>query len=169
MPGEKQSNGVPQQQPNGQTSVLSTLAQSSNQWVQLATVGLVALSGFGNFSATWNSADRNKEEIEVSRRVAFEGEQRIRAEVAKQVAEIHNWMRDATDEFHKGNADSAANKKMLVDFKDEVIGFEKRQLTALDNQKEIIRVKGQILTHTHEIVERFERWKKLEQQRGAPE
>jgi len=78
-------------------------------------------------------------------------------------------MRDATDEFHKGNADSAANKKMLVDFKDEVIGFEKRQLTALDNQKEIIRVQGQILTHTHEIVERFERWKKLEQQRGAPE
>jgi hypothetical protein len=160
MAGEKQ--------PNGQTSVLSTLAQSSNQWVQLATVGLVALSGFGNWAATWNSADRNKAEIEVSRKVAFEGEQRIKAELVKQVAEIHTWMRESTDEFHKGNADSATNRKTLVGFREDLTAFEIRQLSELTNQEKILETQTTILKEIHEIVTRFDHFKKLEQQRGVP-
>ena len=107
-------------------SLLKTLAHSSDKWVQLGTLGLIALSGLGNWAATWNSADRNKSEIEISRRVNFEGEQRIKAELVRQVAEIHAWMKDATDEFHKGNADSAANRKSLAQLSDEINDIERR-------------------------------------------
>lgn len=112
--------------PNGMTAVLSALAQSANKWVQLGTLGLIGLTGFGNWAATWNSSDRNKQEIEISRRVAWEGEQRIRAEVIKQVADIHEWMRNATDEFHKGNEDSAYNRKTLAKLSDELDDIQRR-------------------------------------------
>jgi len=151
------------EKPKTNGAVLTTLAQSGHQWVQLATVGLVALSGLGNWVATWNSADRNKAEIEVSRKVAFEGEQRIKAELVKQVAEIHEWMRAATSEFHQRNVDSAANKKSLQEFKDDMTAFEIRQLSALTNQEKMLDNQGKILTEIHEIVTRFDRVKKDEQ------
>ena len=111
---------------NGTSSVLSTLASSSNMWVQLSTVGLVAVSGFSNWAATWNSADRNKSEIEISRRVAFEGEQRIKAEVIRQVHEMHDWMDQARAAFARGNNDSAENRKMLVKLTEDISGIEKK-------------------------------------------
>jgi hypothetical protein len=117
----------PSKPPNGMNQLLSTLAQSSNQWVQLGTLAMVGLAGLGNWAATWNSADRNKNEIEISRRVAWEGEQRVRAEVIKQVQEIHNWMQEATEEFHRGNADSAANRKTLEELKKELEDLQKKQ------------------------------------------
>lgn len=98
---------------NGLTSVLTTLASSGDNWVKLGTLGLVALSGFSNWVATWNSSDRNKQEIEVSRRVAYEGEQRIREDVRKQVAEIHMWLDQSKTEFHRSTDDAAANRRML--------------------------------------------------------
>lgn len=98
---------------NGVVHLLTSLASSSNKYVQLGTLAVIVISGFGNWVATWNSADRNKTEIEISRRVAWEGEQRIREDVRNKVEEIHRWMKGATDEFHEGNADSEANRKML--------------------------------------------------------
>jgi Flp pilus assembly protein TadB len=98
---------------NGAIALLAKLAQSGHAWVQFGILVLVGLSGLGNWVATWNSANRNKEEIEVNRRVAWEGEQRIRDDVRRQVEEMHRWMTDATKEFHQGNQDSAANRKML--------------------------------------------------------
>jgi hypothetical protein len=106
---------------------------------------LIGITGLGNWVATWNSADRNKTEIEINRRVAWEGEQRLKAELIRQVAEIHNWMRDATTEFHQGNADSAANKKLLNQFSEELGGFEARQLAVLNNQNNIMKTQTQIL------------------------
>lgn len=100
---------------NGALAALTSLAQSGHAWVQFGVIVLIGLSGLGNWIATWNSADRNKQEIEISRRVAWEGEQRIREDVRKQVAEMHRWMQEATEEFHRGNEDSAANRKMLED------------------------------------------------------
>jgi Flp pilus assembly protein TadB len=98
---------------NGMVSLLATLAQSTNKWVQLGTLALIGLSGLGNWMATWNSADRNKTEIEISRRVAWEGEQRIKAEVVRQIQEMHDWVDQARTAFSQGNADSAENRKML--------------------------------------------------------
>jgi hypothetical protein len=95
-------------------NLLSVLAQSTNKWVQLGTLGLIGLSGLGNWMATWNSADRNKAEIEISRRVTWEGEQRIKAEVVRQVQEIHDWVAQARTAFSQGNADSAENRRMLT-------------------------------------------------------
>ena len=99
------------------SQLLSTLAQSGHQWVQFAVLILVGLSGFGNWVATWNSGDRSRQEIEVSRRVAWEGQERLREEVRRQVNDIHMWLKEATDEFHRGNADSAENNKMLKEMR----------------------------------------------------
>jgi hypothetical protein len=137
---------------NGTAKLLTVLAQSGNQWVQLATVGLVALSGVGNWVATWNSSDRNKQEIEISRRVAWEGEQRIREEVRHQIEDIHKWIQDSIDEFHKGNADSAQNKRLLGEFKEELAGFEARQLAVLNNQNSIMANQTQLLNDLHNFV-----------------
>jgi hypothetical protein len=112
--------------PNGLVTVLSKLAESSNRWVQLGTLGLIGLSGIGNWVATWNSADRNKAEIEISRRVAWEGEQRIKAEVIRQVQEMHDWMEQARASFSQGNADSAENRRMLVKLTQDVDELERK-------------------------------------------
>jgi hypothetical protein len=109
---------------NGALSLLSTLAHSTDKWVQLGTLGLIAFSGFGNWVATWNSANQNRQEIEVSRRVNWEGQERVRTEVVRQIQEIHTWMRNATEEFHKGNEDSAANRKMLKELAEDMEKLE---------------------------------------------
>jgi Flp pilus assembly protein TadB len=124
MSGEK----PPQNGSAGITSVLTTLASSGNTWVQLATVGMIAFSGIGNWVATWNSADRNKQEIEVSRRVAWEGEQRIREDVRKQINDMHEWMDKAKEEFHRGNQDSASNRQILLKLTEQLNDME-RQLS----------------------------------------
>ena len=142
---------------NHTAALLSTLAQSGNKWVQLATVGLVALSGIGNWVATWNSGDKSRTEIEISRRVAYEGEQRIRQEVQRQVSDIHKWMSEATDEFHRGNADSADNKKILMGFQSELTNFEERQVAALNNQTKMLQNQTQILEGLHAFVKEKER------------
>jgi hypothetical protein len=146
--------------PNGIATVLSSLASSANHWVQFGTLGLIALSGIGNWIATWNSANVNKQEIEVSRRVNWEGQERVRAEVIRQVQEIHSWMQDATAEFHRGNADSASNRKMLNQLvREDLENFERRQLVSLSNQNQIIQNQSKILENDsimireiHEIV-----------------
>jgi Flp pilus assembly protein TadB len=107
-------------------NLLSVLAQSSNKWVQLGTLGLIGLSGVGNWVATWNSADRNKAEIEISRRVAWEGEQRIKAEVVRQIQEMHDWVAQARNSFSQGNADSAENRRMLVKLTQDVDDIERK-------------------------------------------
>ena len=126
------------EKPNGMIHLLTTLASSGHAWVQFGTLVLIGITGFGNWVATWNSADRNKQEIEINRRVAWEGEQRLKAELIRQVADIHDWMRKATEEFHQGNEDSAANRKLLGVFKEELEGFEARQLAVLNNQNKIM-------------------------------
>ena len=145
---------------NGMSQLLSTLAQSGDKYVQLGILILVGLSGFGNWIATWNSGDRSRQEIEVSRRVAWEGQERLREEVRRQVNDIHQWLREATEEFHKGNADSASNNKILKGFQTELQSFEARQLAALSNQTKILQGQTQILTEVHEFVQ--ERKKQLE-------
>ena len=135
--------------PNGMSSVLTSLAHSTDRWVQLGTLALIGLSGFGNWVATWNSADRNKEEIEINRRVAAEGEARIRAEVVRQVQDIHTWMREASDEFHKGNEDSAVTRKTLTELVhhlDYELGETEKRLTgSLHNQTHMLENQGQML------------------------
>jgi hypothetical protein len=115
-----------QQKPNGIAALLTTLAQSSSVWVQGGTLLLIGISGFGNWVATWNSADRNKTEIEVSRRVAWEGEQRIKAEVVRQVQEMHDWVAQARAAFAQGNTDSAENRRMLVKLSQNVEDIERK-------------------------------------------
>jgi hypothetical protein len=153
---------------NGTKTLLTALAQSPNQWVQLATVALIAISGFSNWSATWNSADRNKSEIELNRAVAAQSEARLKAELIRQVAEIHKWISDSTNEFHQGNADSAANRKTLAASQAQLLDFEARQASALENQTKILSNQGHILGEIHKIVMEFEQFKKRDQQRGAP-
>jgi hypothetical protein len=108
---------VPPAPKNGISQLLSTLAQSGDKWVQFGILALVGLSGFGNWVATWNSGDRNRQEIEVSRRVAWEGQERLKEEVRRQVNDIHMWLREATQEFHKGNEDSAENNRLLKEMR----------------------------------------------------
>jgi hypothetical protein len=111
---------------NGVGAILTVLAQSSNAWVQLGTLGMIAISGFTNWAATWNSADRNKSEIEISRRVAYEGEQRIKAELVRQVQEIHDWMQQARISYSQGNTDSAENRKTLAKVTQELDDIERK-------------------------------------------
>jgi hypothetical protein len=110
----------PSKPPNGVSQLLSTLVQSGHAWVQFAVIVLIGLSGFGNWVATWNSANRNKDEIESSRRQNWEGQERIKAELVRQVAEIHAALKQSAEEFHKGNEDSAYNHQMLDQLKKEL-------------------------------------------------
>lgn len=108
------------QKPNGMVQALAQLAQSGHAWIQFGTLALIGLSGIGNWVATWNSANQNKEQIEINRRISWEGEQRIREDVRRQVAEIHDWIRESKDDFDRGNADSAANKRTLNELENKV-------------------------------------------------
>jgi hypothetical protein len=138
--------------PNGAVALLTTLAQSSHVWVQFGTLLLVGLAGLGNWAATWNSSDRTKTEIEINRRVSWESEQRLKTVLVQQVDEIHKWLREGQEEFHAGNADSAANKKILQQFKEDLEGFEARQLAVLNNQNQIMRTQTQMLEEIHSFV-----------------
>lgn len=163
------------QKPNGVAQVLASLAQSSHAWVQFGTLLLIGLAGLGNWAATWNAASKNRQEIEVSRRVNWEGQERIRSEVIRQVSEIHSWMSQATEEFHKGNADSAANRKLLNQLvRQDLDDFEERQLAALSNQNKIMASQSQILENDtvvikqiHEIVEKLEALRRIDRMPGA--
>jgi hypothetical protein len=112
--------------PNGMVALLMTLAHSGDKWVQLGTLGLIAFSGVGNWVATWNSADRNKNEIEISRRATWEANERVRLEVIKQVSEIHDWIQQAKSAFAQGNTDSAENRRMLVKLTQDVDELERK-------------------------------------------
>jgi len=154
---------------NGVVAVLTQLAHSGHAWVQFGTLILIGLSGFGNWVATWKSADRNKDEIEISRRATWEASERVRQEVFRQVSEIHKWMQEATDEFHKGNADSAANRRTLNQLmREDLEAFERRQVQALENQNQMMKSDAQLLNDTHQIVKRLEDLKRQDQLRGAP-
>ena len=47
--------------------------------------------------------------------------------------------------------------------------FEDRQKKALENQNAMMRNDTELLNEVHQIVLRLDRWKSLEQQRGAPQ
>jgi hypothetical protein len=140
-----------------QNSVLTTLAGSSHAWVQLATVALVAVSGFSNWFATNNSAARSQAELEMNRRATNESEARIKAEVARQVADIHSWLTQATDEFHQGNADSAANRKTLLELvaaqQDNITQFETRVTALLTNQGSILKNQTELLQGQNRLLQ----------------
>jgi hypothetical protein len=46
---------------------------------------------------------------------------------------------------------------------------ESRQRQALDNQTKLLEHDTQLLREVHEITLKFDRWKTLEQNRGAPQ
>jgi len=96
-------------QPNGTAQLLTTLAQSGDKWIQFGILCLVGISGFGNWFATQNSGQQN-----------LAGQERIKQEVREQINDMHGWIEDnrrfikeSVDEFHRGNADSSANRKLL--------------------------------------------------------
>jgi hypothetical protein len=89
------------------TALLTTLAQSSSQWVQLATVGLVAVSGLGNWLATNNNGGETRTQVAVAREQAF-----------RDLRDLHN----ALDDFEKrqkavleGLQLSARNQQQMLD------------------------------------------------------
>src|ERR1700759_5704826 len=142
-------------------SLLSTLAQSGNQWVQFGTLALIALTGFGNWISTWKAADTNRTEI-------VQGQERIRAEVIRQVKDIHDWIESSKEEFHQGNLDAATNKKTLVKFKTDLDDFEARQMKLLENQGKILETDTALLQEMHSIAVRLAALKRQVQMRGAP-
>jgi len=107
-------------------ALLTTLAQSGHAWVQFGTLLLIAVTGVFNWVATWNASDRNKEELQVNRRVAWEGEQRLREDMRKQLQEVHDWIKESKDDFNRGNQDSAENRKMLTNLLQDVNGIERQ-------------------------------------------
>src|SRR4029077_2355640 len=141
---------VPPAPKNSNSAVLTTLASSSNMWVQLSTVALVAISGLGNWAATWTSADRNKQAI-------TEKADKIREEARKQLDDIHKWSIDSQDDFHKGNIDSSVNRRILSQMKDELSDFERRQLGVLGNQSTILENQNKILAEHHQIIEQLQK------------
>jgi len=165
-----------QEKKNGLAPVLAQLAQSGHAWVQFGTLALIGLSGLGNWVATWKSADRNKDEIEISRRATWEATERVRQEVFKQVGEIHQWIKASQDEFHQGTADASQSKKILNQFKVELDAFEARQTATLEKQNQIMANQTQMLEHdtvllqeVHGIAQKIERLRNLDQMRGAPQ
>lgn len=48
---------------NGMSGLLTTIAGGGDNWIKLATLALVAISGSGNFLATTKTADYNGDEI----------------------------------------------------------------------------------------------------------
>jgi hypothetical protein len=52
----------PKRNGNLSTSLLQ-LASGADNWVKLATIGLIILSGGGNWLATWRTGDENRQEV----------------------------------------------------------------------------------------------------------
>jgi hypothetical protein len=97
--------------PNGVVTVLNSLATSTNKWVQLGTLGLIAFTGIGNWLST-------RHESEISRQINSEEQERTKAEVIREVREIHTWIQEAVND-----ADSSANRRML----NELIQWKRKQ------------------------------------------
>jgi hypothetical protein len=102
----EQQSGASSKQ-NGNLAILTTLAQSTSHWVQLATVGLIALSGLGNWLATQKDGVETRTELSASREQAF-----------RNIKELH----DALDDFEKrqkaildGLQLSARNQQQMLD------------------------------------------------------
>jgi hypothetical protein len=92
--------------------------------------------------------DRPRSIRQINRRVAAEGERWIREEVIRQVADIHRWLRESTDEFHKGNEDSASNRKTLTELVvhlDRLGEAEKRLTISLENQTRLLGNQSRVL------------------------
>src|SRR4029077_1082595 len=155
-----EKEGAPKNGPSA--AVLTTLASSSNMWVQLSTVALVAISGFGNWAATWESSDRNKQEI-------VQKADRIRAEAKQQIDDIHKWIAESQDEFHKGNIDSSINRRILSQFKDEMSDFERRQMVMLSNQSSMLENQGKILAEQNKIMDQMHGWVEEHKKQEKPQ
>lgn len=147
-----QEPGSEAKKANGMAHVLASLATSGSAWVQLGTLALIGLSGLGNWIATWNSANENKAQIEINRRVAWEGEQRIRDDVRREIQEIHEWIRESKDDFEKGNRDSAANRKMLGGIVEEIHAGQENQTKLLENQTALLRGQKVVLENDAKIL-----------------
>lgn len=136
---------VPEQKPpNEVTGLLSTLARSSDRWVQLATLGLIAFSGFGNWAATNNASQQT-----------FAGQLEIRREAREQLNDLHRWIQGNMDEFHKGNEDVAANRRTLQKVIEEIHQAEKNQTLLLENQAKILENDAIVLAEVRKGVEKL--------------
>jgi hypothetical protein len=156
------TNEVSKPKDNGKIALLTQLASSGDNWVKLGIMVMIGLSGFGNWLATWHSSDSNRAEI-------VQGQERIRAEVIRQVQDIHNWIQSSTEEFHRGNEDSAANKKILMKFKNDLDDFESRQMKILENQGKMLEINNVLVTQTRDIAVKLQELKRLDQMRSAPQ
>jgi len=141
------------QDTNGTSKLLSTLAASGDKMIQFGVLVLVGISGLGNWFATQNTGQQN-----------LQGQERIRQEVRQQINDVHDWIaenrkwiKQSSDEFHQGNADSAANREILRKFGDELLSFENRQLTELSNQTKMLANQNQQMENDTKILDAIHR------------
>jgi hypothetical protein len=138
---------------NGPNALLAKLATSGDKTVQLGILILVGLSGLGNFLSTQSASREN-----------LSGQQAIQAAVREQINDIHhwqeanyNWVRRSIDEFHKGNEDTAANRKMLQALLDEFGTAIESQTKMLENQTRMLQNQNVTMANDTKILEELAR------------
>lgn len=103
---------------NNTKSALGTLAASSNMWVQLATVGLVGISGFTSFFQGLQLSDEGKQN---------------RDRAVKQISELYNRI----DEFEKRQVLILSNQREITESNGQQI---RNQTEMLENQEAVLKI-----------------------------
>ena len=143
--------------PSGKNG-LSMEALKSLNW---PTVILILVTGGGNFLATQNNSSQRQYQVD---------------RAIEQVRELHQ----ALDETDRRQRDYLTKVENLLSNDKQEIGqlgtALSNQTQMLENQNKVMKLQTQILENdtstlaqVSAIVHKFERWKELEQQRGAPQ
>jgi len=149
------ANGEEQKTGNKNGLSMETLKQMN--W---PTVILIIVTGGGNFLATQNNSSQRQYQVD---------------RAIDQIREMHQ----ALDETDRRQRDYLAKVESLLSNDKQEIGqlgtALSNQTQMLENQNKVMKLQTQILendtatlSQVSAIVHKFERWKELEQQRGAP-
>ena len=150
------ANGEEQKTGNKNGLSMETLKQMN--W---PTVILIIVTGGGNFLATQNNSSQRQYQVD---------------RAIDQIREMHQ----ALDETDRRQRDYLAKVESLLSNDKQEIGqlgtALSNQTQMLENQNKVMKLQTQILendtatlSQVSAIVHKFERWKELEQQRGAPQ
>ena len=130
-----------QNKQNGTTQLLMTLASSGDNWVKLGTLGLVALSGVGNWVTTNQNAQETRHRVDD-----------VRAQAAAEIHELYFIVRNAVEEFHRNNEDSRRareaaedNEKYARDSMQLIHNFMDNRGKLLEEQTQMLKAQQQLL------------------------
>lgn len=111
--------------PKNGVNALLTMASTGDNWVKLATIGLVAFSGAGNWFATKQDGAQSREQIE-------QKIEQVRSQAASEIHEVYVKLKESGDAFRANNEDSARARELAEQNTKELAEILKTQQQILN-------------------------------------